>query len=585
MPKYIIMTYISLCMRKLSLFFLVVLFAVGCNPDEIKPDPIIDYKGGPVRFIGKDGGQIAIIFTTNNEWSVSSSETWLTVSPSKGLPGESSVVAKASANPDYDLRSALVTITSGGIQTNVRVHQLTNEGVILPETTFLVESAGGKLKIPVKANIEYSCTVAEGCKDWITVIKVQTKGLEDYFLVLEVAENTGYDERVGQVKVAGAGEVEKEVTINQKGDPSQEIIVFEDSYAKSACVRNFDTNGDGEISIKEAAAVTKILSGFLTENEKSNIVNFNELQYFTGIKTIPEECFHGTVTPCRLERISIPESVTSIGKSAFSGCSSLTSISIPEWITSIGEYAFSSCSSLASITIPKGVTSITKGAFAYCSNLASISIREGITFIGDNVFSNCSSLASITIPKSVTSIGKSAFSYCSGLTGIFIPESVTSIGNDAFYGCSSLTSITIPEGVTFIGDYVFYNCSSLAGITIPRSVTSIGKSAFSNCSSLTSITVPEGVTSIGKGAFWGCTGLTGITIPEGITSIGESAFQYCRNLASVYCKSKMPPTGGQGVFSYNALYRKIYVPTGSVEAYKTAPYWSEYANSIIGYDF
>ena len=116
-------------------------------------------------------------------------------------------------------------------------------------------------------------------------------------------------------------------------------------------------------------------------------------------------------------------------------------------------------SDITEITIPEGVTSIGGSAFYGCSNLTSVTIPDGVTSIAGGAFCNCSSLTSITIPDSVTSIGGSAFSGCSSLTSITIPDSVTSIGDRAFYNCSSLTSITIPDSVTSIGKMAFYGCS------------------------------------------------------------------------------------------------------------------------------
>ena len=240
-------------------------------------------------------------------------------------------------------------------------------------------------------------------------------------------------------------------------------------------------------------------------------------------------------------------SVTSIGKSAFMWCSSLTSVTIPSSVTSIEYEAFTYCSSLTSVTIPNSVTSIGDHAFYGCSSLTSVTIPNSVTSIGNYAFWGCSSLTSISIPNSVTSIGEWAFSSCSSLTSVTIPHSVTSIGECAFSYCSSLTSIVVESSNTMYDSRE--NCNAIietasntliAGCqstTIPNSVTSIGNEAFRGCSALTSVTIPTSVTSIGESAFRGCSSLTSVTIPNSVTSIGECAFSYCSSLTSIVVES------------------------------------------------
>ena len=160
-----------------------------------------------------------------------------------------------------------------------------------------------------------------------------------------------------------------------------------------------------------------------------------------------------------------------------------------------------------------------------------------------------------------------------------IGSGCTSIGNEALYGCSRLTSVTIPDTVTSIGNGAILLCDKLTSVTIPDTVTSIGESAFRLCSGLTSVTIGSGVTSIGTIAFNSCTSLTSITIPDSVTTIGERAFQNCSGLTSITCNATTPPTLGQNVF-FNAADYPIYVPSQSVEAYKTAEGWSKYASTI-----
>ena len=207
-------------------------------------------------------------------------------------------------------------------------------------------------------------------------------------------------------------------------------------------------------------------------------------------------------------------------------------------------------------------------------------------------YSKCSSLTSVTIPDSVTTIGDHAFSDCSSLTNITIPDSVTTIGNGAFSACSSLREFNgkyaSEDGRCLIIDGTLNSFAIGCGATeytLPNSVTSIGEYAFAWCYSLTSVTIPDSVTVIGYEAFYYCYSLTSITIPDSVTTIGNYAFYYCRSLKKVYCKAVTPPAGGYDMFYDNASVRKIYVPTESVEAYKSASGWSIYADSIVGYNF
>ena len=203
--------------------------------------------------------------------------------------------------------------------------------------------------------------------------------------------------------------------------------------------------------------------------------------------------------------------------------------------------------------------------------------------LGDFAFNDCSALTSLTIPSGVTSIGISAFGYCSGLTSLTIPSSVTSIGGGTFEGCSGLTSLTIPSSVTSIGSFAFYGCSGLTSLTIPSSVTSISGWAFYGCSRLTSLNIPSGVTKIGESAFQGCSGLTSLTIPSSVTWIGREAFSGCSGLTSIYVYPENLPELGTDIFTgCNAQNCTVYVPKGTVDAYKSSKFG--YFENIVEFD-
>ena len=302
-----------------------------------------------------------------------------------------------------------------------------------------------------------------------------------------------------------------------------------------------------------------------------------------SVTTIGEWAFFDCYS---LTSVNIPDSVTEIGYAAFAGCKSLTSVNIPDSVTKIGDSAFSNCDSLTSVNIPDSVTKIRDSAFKSCDSLTSVNIPDSVTWIGGFAFYSCSSLTSVTIPDRVTTIGNDAFAYCDSLTSVNIGDSVTTIGDSAFYSCYSLKSVNIPDSVTTIGEWAFYKCTSLTSVNIPDSVTKIGDSAFNECASLTSVTIGDSVTTIGTYAFYSCSSLTSVTIGDSVATIGVFAFSLCESLTSVYCEAITPPSLGHSyVFNRNGSGRKIYVPTESVNAYKSATRWNEYASAIVGYDF
>ena len=166
------------------------------------------------------------------------------------------------------------------------------------------------------------------------------------------------------------------------------------------------------------------------------------------------------------------------------------------------------------------------------------------------------------------------------ITEAYIPDGVTKISGNAFRGCSGLTSVRIPDSVTSIGEQAFRDCAALTSVTIPDSVTSIGVSVFYNCTSLTSVNIPDSVTSIGEQAFYNCAALTSIDIPDSVTKISNQAFLQCTSLTSVTVRATTPPTLASNAFNSTHANLVIYVPAASVDAYKSASGWSDYASKI-----
>ena len=255
----------------------------------------------------------------------------------------------------------------------------------------------------------------------------------------------------------------------------------------------------------------------------------------------------------KITELVIPAGVKEIKQYTFYNWVDLTSVTIPDGVTSIGNYAFASCIGLTTINIPNSVAGIGEYAFKGCKGLTAINIPNSETWISFGVFLGCAGLTSITIPNSVTQIEAWAFKDCTSLTSIIIPNSVTRIGSSAFSGCTGLTSIIIPNSVTQINDGVFSGCTGLTSITIPNSVTYIGYAAFKYCEKLTTITIPSSVTYIGRHAFNGCTSLTTITIPDSVTYIGYNSFGFCENLTTTIGEGWVKESSGDEVPSGTLL--------------------------------
>ena len=245
----------------------------------------------------------------------------------------------------------------------------------------------------------------------------------------------------------------------------------------------------------------------------------------------------------------------------------------------IPDYLCANMENLTAVSIPNSVMSIGKGAFCGCSGLTNIIIPNTITVIDDGTFSGCSGLESVTIPNTVTRIGRRAFSGCTGLSSIDIPNSVITIEDGAFDHCTGLSTITIPNSVISIGYQAFYGCSNIVSVSIPASVTNIGYEAFRYCTGLTSISIPDGINNIEQFTFSGCTAMTSVTIGRSVTNIEKYAFSDCSGLTEIHSRARVAPTLGDNVFRNVSSDIPVYIPQDNViSSYYTR--WSYFWNFI-----
>ena len=354
-----------------------------------------------------------------------------------------------------------------------------------------------------------------------------------------------------------------------------------------------------------------------TELNRRKVTGLGESS-FSGIYSSDHPKNYNLLSFCnQIQSVTIPESVTSIGKSAFEHCSKLDSLTINGVATSmIGAYAFASCTSLTSLslvgsfqtigdsafvncgmtslTIDATITSIEKYAFssrfltslsltgnvqkigdyafANCTSLTSLSLTGNVQKIGDHAFDSCSSLNTVTFPKSPTSIGSYAFDSCTSLNSIEIPGTVTEIGDCAFYHCSGLTSVKIDEGVQSTGADMFNDCGQLTTVTFPESLTTIADGSFASCSNLNHVKIPARVTCIGDSAFSNCTSLSEITLQDGVKTIGANAFFSCQALTSITLPDSVTDIG-RDAFWYCSQLKSITIPENVTAIKPDTFYW------------
>ena len=253
-----------------------------------------------------------------------------------------------------------------------------------------------------------------------------------------------------------------------------------------------------------------------------------------GITKIGGSAFSGNT---ELTAVNIPDSVTVIGMSAFSGCSGLTSIDLPDSINKISISAFSG-TGLTSVKIPKNVTTVEYGVFSGCESLKTVELHDGIKELHGQgmypgAFTGCTALESIDIPSSVNVIGPSVFSGCTSLKEITVPEGVTELGAYVFSGCTSLEKVNLPESLEYVGEGAFKDTPYLASLKADGSgFIIVGKTLLDGSACKGDITIPENVTCIEGGAFDGNADITSVKFAAPMKKIGSRAFKDCTGLTS-----------------------------------------------------
>ena len=370
------------------------------------------------------------------------------------------------------------------------------------------------------------------------------------------------------------------------------IISVADNFAVTASAETVKNDGTFNYQVINGKSVQ--ITGLV--NASKDTINIPAKIDGMPVTEIGSTAFYSKYHNMPLKKVTIPDTVVSIGDSAFAYCEALTEIKIPASVKSIGTSAFEGCVKLSAVKLSEGLESIGDKAFYWCERLPSVTIPASVTHIGEDISYCCGTADEDTAnfyfncyanttgeryafynhvayelldPENSTSlvskgVYKKTFMYELVNDGkeiivtkgrledenIEIPDNiggvpVTEIGEAAFYNKdhnekNNVKTIKLPDTLKTIGASAFADNESLKEINIPKSVKTIGDKAFEVCTSLEKVTLPAGLESIGAQAFTWCTSLNSVIIPSSVKSIGQDAFNKCgtatgKNKFMIYC--------------------------------------------------
>ncbi len=346
----------------------------------------------------------------------------------------------------------------------------------LGEDTLAFRASGGTMNVPVTANTSWSL-VSEG--SWIHA--TTPNGMSGNGTVAVTADANNGDARSGSISiVAGSGTtypVTKTITVTQD---KKEVVEF---VVENHVLVGYNGNG-GSVTVPQVEPTTSQV-----------------------IREIGDEVFKNNVS---ITSVSLPNTVTNIGKYAFYGCANMTSVSFGTGVKTIGNWSFQN-TGLTSVSLPNSVETIGTAAFFGCEALETVNLAS-VRKIMYGAFYGCTLLRSISIPNTVTNMGEgSTFYDCVALSSVSIGSGLKTIPQNCFYCCAALRNVTIPSTVSNLEFRAFFACTNLVNVTLNNGVKALGNNAFDECTALKEITIPASVKSMGNYAFIKCSALTNVT--------------------------------------------------------------------------
>ena len=538
----------------------LALFLTGISCQEA---PMLSIEGPSVLELPQ-GGSSTVTFTANRDWTVSVSEDWLSVQPSKGTGSEVPVTLKVQGllNTTHENRTATLTLLSGGLTRTVTVNQPANIAVLIPEQAYLLTREAQTLEVEIQSNVQPEVIISA---DWI--VQSGTRGLSTLHPVFSVQENTTFERRYASVEFwHGDGSLLGFFAVTQEGripvanvtldrtelrmrEGGTETLVATLEPGDAWRDISWSTSDAGVATVDDGGRISAVKEGYAVITVHAGTMSAACEVTVTpeGIIPFADPVMKGIL----VERFDTDGD----GELSYDEAEAVTSFgelgTHPE-VTSFDEFRyfsgldkkmprqlFKDWTGLVSDSIPDQMTFVGTFAFQGCTSLSSVILPRELTEIGGYAFEGCTSLASITLPAKTNWIGTYAFYRCRGLVSIDIPSGLGGIGDYAFYECTSLRSIDLPDAVNDIKRYVFGECTSLVSARLPSRMATIPGGLFLGCSALSSFTLPEGITEIESHAFYGCSSLTSIRMPDTVTVLNGCAFEGCTSLSSVTLSNRL----------------------------------------------
>ncbi len=557
--------------KQLPAFFLWMLFVglgiAACSEEEgEKPDPsrpaIEDFNQQDLT-LTEQSGSSSFTFTAHEDWVVSvapvDGASWCTVSPSSGTAGTHTVMVHCEKNEGYDDRSVTITLKAGTTVKTFVVTQKQKDALLLTADKFEVPQEGGNIAVEVKANVDYTASIGEECRDWITE-NPGTRGLTASTKAFSVAPNRSGDKREGTITFSNGTLTETVHVYQAQGDV---ILLTEDTFyadpAGDELTVELRSNCEYEVVMPAVDWVKQVTTRALSSHTLYYTVLPNDTYDTREVQIVYRNRQNAlaadtlTIVQNPMGAIVLSERVAVVEQGGGTLEVKLSTnvdyeVRMPEdvdWISSIGTKGLTT-HTLRYEVAPNEQSAIRSAKIAFVNEAAML--HDTLTVIQNGTDSGYMKLH-VSTPGTLGSLLTNLM-YVKGLilSGYLNGDDIYLIRNMTSLKYLNLAEANIVQGGAaynevdgveyytednVVGDYMFEDCDDLEECVLPRNAIAIGQGAFKGCEELAQIQIPDNVTNIGAEAFRWCRSLPSITIPGKIVNIESNTFAYCSLLKSI----------------------------------------------------